>query len=409
MQIKLDKNLTYLVACSFGPDSMALLDVLVKESYKVIVAHVNYKMRDEESEKETEGLLKYTTENRIDTYIKYVDGKSIIGNFQAEARKIRYQFFRDLKDQVKFDILLTAHHADDHLETYFMQKDSNRQNFHFGILANTVIENVEVKRPLLGYFKSDLIKYCQKHDVPYSVDSSNFENKYARNKVRNERINKLTKSEKEELLHLILNENNNLQKVRNELEKHIINGMVVIEDFCTLHPNLQTNLLYLLYFHHNIAERFNANKAVALKKVVFSKRSSVFMKVEDTIYVVKFEGKFAFINKKNYEPYSYTISEAKTYYFPQFTVKLDDKLVVPQINNEQYPLTISSANEGDEYEIKGYKKAINRLFIDMKMPRHYRLIWPVVKNKKGKIIYVPRYRKDYQAKESDLFLINLGL
>jgi len=129
------------------------------------------------------------------------------------------------------------------------------------------------------------------------------------------------------------------------------------------------------------------------------------IKVIDSYYLVKYEDKFSLININNYQPYKYIVETPETIKTPQFVAFFGKNNVFPNIPASEYPLTIATQGKNQKYKIKGYEKTINRLFIDMKMPRHYRLIWPVVTNKNGEVIYVPRYRANYISKATDLFKI----
>ena len=100
MNINLDKNKKYLLACSFGPDSMALFDILQKEGYNFAVAHVNYKMRGKNSDYEHETLKKISQDQSIDFYDYVVEGTRIKGNFQNKAREIRYRFLRKFRKNI---------------------------------------------------------------------------------------------------------------------------------------------------------------------------------------------------------------------------------------------------------------------------------------------------------------------
>jgi tRNA(Ile)-lysidine synthase len=121
MQIKLDRDKRYLLACSYGPDSMALFSVLVRDKYMFAVAHVNYGLRGKESDLETGNLIQYCKDKNKECFVRKINGKNIKGNFQNAARKIRYEFFKEIAETHNFDVLLTAHHADDVIETYLMQ------------------------------------------------------------------------------------------------------------------------------------------------------------------------------------------------------------------------------------------------------------------------------------------------
>ena len=119
--LNLEKNKYYLLACSFGPDSMALFDMLLKEGYKFAVAHVNYHLRAEASDEEI-SLRNYCLTNGVGIYVKSVTENLGDSNLEKKCRDIRYSFFIDLVKQKGFDALLVAHQEDDLIETYLMQK-----------------------------------------------------------------------------------------------------------------------------------------------------------------------------------------------------------------------------------------------------------------------------------------------
>lgn len=406
MQINLDKNKKYLLACSFGPDSMALFDLLVKGGYDFGVAHVNYQMRGEESDGETKALIQLLKEKNIRYYANYIDGKEFIGNFQARAREARYDFFKDAMEEGNYDILLIAHHRDDFLETYLLQKMSNRKSFYHGIKEEATVNGIKIIRPLLPYYKEEILKYCQKYNVQYSIDSSNLERRYTRNKIRIDVLNKMSRHEKEELFNDIKQLNKALSLKKEELETLIQNNKISIKSFNSLTEDDQNYLLYIIFESKGFAEHYHSSKVRLIKNNINSKKNSTFMKVVNELYVTKHEDDFYLINILDYKPYEYIVNNAKTMYFPHFDVYFDKEGVIPHIKKSEFPLTIKNASMDEIYVIDGNKKKISRVYIDMKMPRHIRLIWPVVKNKDGDIIYIPRYRKDYKPKPTDLFKIN---
>ncbi|OQC10996.1 MAG: tRNA(Ile)-lysidine synthase [Tenericutes bacterium ADurb.Bin087] len=407
MQINLNLEHKYLLACSYGPDSMALFSLLLTNGYNFAVAHVNYGLRGEESEKETEDLTQYCKKHNIAFFIKWVDGKAIKGNFQKRAREERYKFFAEIADEYKFDALLTAHHGDDVIETYLMQKNSKRETLYFGIRSEITLNNLAVVRPLLNYYKTDLVHYCNKNNVPYATDSSNLELKYTRNKIRHNFVKKMTKTEKEKVLKEINDQNKEYYLLTKNLESLIVGNVVLIADYKKLNRKEKQHLVYLLFLKEGIANWFSKGRNNLINDIILSTKKSTMIKVYNTFYLVKYEDKFEFINTQNYAPYNYIVDAPKTIKTAQFTANLCKNDVIPNISESEYPLTIASKGVNQKYNIKGYEKTINRLFIDMKMPRHYRLIWPIVSNKDGKVIYVPRYRANYVPKETDLFKINI--
>ena len=109
--LNISKDEYVVLACSYGPDSMCLLDIMRKCDLKVVVAHVNHKVRSE-SDEEYKLLEEYSKKNNIP-----FEGMSILeeinGNFESKAREIRYNFFDEILTKYKANYVFTAHHGDD--------------------------------------------------------------------------------------------------------------------------------------------------------------------------------------------------------------------------------------------------------------------------------------------------------
>ena len=405
MQINLDKTKTYLLACSYGPDSMVLFDLLLKGGYSFKVAHVNYMLRGLESSRETASLQEYAQVHNTALFTKFVDGSKVTGNFQKVARDIRYNFFKEIMAKEGLDILLTAHHLDDHLETYLMQKTSKRKSFYYGIKEEVMIEDVYIKRPLLRYEKDDIFNYAKSENVPYGIDSSNLTLKYTRNKMRLNILKNMDFAAKRALIDEINTLNADAQKTENELKTFLINNTIAINHLLTLEEEKREHLVYLMFRNVGISNKYSKAKSNNVNIVAKNTTESLMYRIYKDVFLVKYEGKIRLFNINDFQSYSFIINEPRTIKTAHFIAYFDKKGVKPPIDKEAYPLEITTYKKGDTYQIKDYDKAVNRLFIDMKLPRHYRLVWPLVRNNKGKIIYIPRYRANYVAKTTDLFKI----
>jgi len=193
--LNLEKNKKYLLACSFGPDSMALFHLLVRNKYNFACAIVNYHLR-EESNSEVFELKKYASKYNVPVYV--FDAKEKIEkNIEATCREIRYKFFKDLCNKYDFDEVLVAQHQDDMIETYLMQKERQNNPIYYGISKKTIIYGVNVIRPLLDFKKSELEKICNENDVPYAIDITNFNISFLRNKIRHNVVSRLKESERD--------------------------------------------------------------------------------------------------------------------------------------------------------------------------------------------------------------------
>jgi tRNA(Ile)-lysidine synthase len=182
----LHKQFKSLVAVSGGVDSVVLCDLLYKCDFDFVIAHCNFQLRGEESERDEQFVrslgVKYNRQvlvNRFDTSVVAEQAKISI---QEAARTLRYAWFHNLMEQQVASPLLTAHHADDNIETAAM-------NFFrgTGLKGLTGIPETRlIKRPLLPFRKQEIRDYAEQINLSYVEDSSNALSKYTRNFFRNE-------------------------------------------------------------------------------------------------------------------------------------------------------------------------------------------------------------------------------
>lgn len=172
------------VAVSGGVDSMVLVDLLQKSDIKFTILHCNFNLRAEESEAETQFIRNFGKQNNIPYVIRYFETKKYAEkqklSIQLSARELRYNWF---KQEVGDGFLLTAHHADDNLETFLINLSRGT-----GIEGLTGIpeQNDYIIRPLLPFSRNEILDYAKENRVEWKEDSSNASDKYLRNKIRHQ-------------------------------------------------------------------------------------------------------------------------------------------------------------------------------------------------------------------------------
>lgn len=188
----IEKEDTILVGVSGGPDSMALLKILIdlqkqKEfSYQIVVAHINHMIRKEAME-ETKYVEQFCKENKIACYMQQVPVEQIakqekMGTEEA-GRKVRYAFFEEIASKAKATKIATAHTANDNAETVLMNLMRGS-----GI---TGLKGIQPKReqrfikPLIHCTRAQIEQYCEEKDLQPKYDKSNQENTFTRNRIRN--------------------------------------------------------------------------------------------------------------------------------------------------------------------------------------------------------------------------------
>lgn len=181
---------TFLLAVSGGADSMTLLYLFQKAGFQFEVAHVNYKLRGEESDLDQKLVKNFCLKNDIKFHLYQVseNDRKPENSIQNWARDLRYQFFRDIQKSEKLEYLVTAHHLNDQLETFLinLSKASGIKGLT-GIPAN---EN-GILRPLLNVSKEEIYNFARENNIAFREDASNKKNDYLRNFIRNEIAPKL--------------------------------------------------------------------------------------------------------------------------------------------------------------------------------------------------------------------------
>jgi tRNA(Ile)-lysidine synthase len=174
-----------LVAVSGGADSMSLCHLLTNAGFTFTVAHCNFNLRGKEADADEKFVVDYCKKNNIKCFTKkfntlvYAENKGI--SIQMAARELRYNWFNELLAKHNFDCLLTAHHANDNIETFFI--NLLRGSGINGLKA-ILPKKDKLVRPLLFATRAEIEAYIAKSNILFREDSSNKEDKYLRNHLR---------------------------------------------------------------------------------------------------------------------------------------------------------------------------------------------------------------------------------
>lgn len=383
--LNLDNKNKYVIACSFGPDSMALLDMAIKDKLSIIVAHVNYHKRDVSNDEEA-ALRKYCKERNIPIEVLDTSCLKCEKNFQGWAREVRYNFFKEVLEKYNARAVLVAHQQDDLIETYIMQKNRSNIVKYQGIAEKTNIFGVDIIRPLLMKTKQELIDYDNENKVPFSIDESNLTNNYTRNIIRHEIVEKLTPEERAKIL-LEINEFKS--------EALIKDTSISVNDFNLLSDKQLT--FWISDFIDQKLEHKDISKSFLneIRKAVNSNKAYVVISLGDYLVLTKDYNKVFLIDKKDKISYCYSIEKDTVIEDELFLINFKNGQSERNVSNKDYPLTIKPVSKNEFISIKDYECEVRRLFIDWKMPHHLRDCWPGIYNSKGKLIYIPRYREKF--------------
>lgn len=176
-----------LIAISGGIDSTVLTHLCHKLELNIALAHCNFNLRGDESDADEDFVVDLAEDLNIEVFTQRFDTEAYAKDkklsIQMAARELRYNWFEELSEQLKFDYILTAHHADDNLETFLINFTRGT-----GLEGLTGIPEVNGKfvRPLLPFSSEDIGVFAKEQNIKWRDDSSNKSVKYLRNKLRHE-------------------------------------------------------------------------------------------------------------------------------------------------------------------------------------------------------------------------------
>ena len=378
-------NGTWLVGVSTGPDSMALLDMAINSGTKVAVAFVNYHQRSQADEEE-EYIKKYTSERNIACHILN-DEFSYTGNFEASARKWRYDFFVKLVKENDYAGVLLGHHEDDVLETYFMQEEKKLTPSYYGIKDEIIYEGIRVKRPLIKYTKKELVDYCENNNIKYFIDETNNEDNYTRNRIRHDIVEKLSRNDRDLVLKEIEMKNAVVQERNCRIDAYLKDDEIDLDLYKKLD---EVDRLLALRLLVKDIKSFSEAYLKEIDNIILNKNDFM-IELDNKYLLVQDEGKCFVVEKKSGYSFKYnSLDELKDVCEASFKV-IEGVMGVNAVTlkDEDFPITIRNYEEGDRIELRFGTKKVNRFFIDRKIPKYKRDTWPIVLNSENKVILVP--------------------
>ncbi len=175
------------VGVSGGVDSVALLHWLVEIGADVVCLHVNHNLRPSAGV-EAQYVADLCKKLGVECHIFSWGGEKPETGLEDAARVARYKFMTDFCHKNKIKIILTAHQADDQIETFWM--NLGRGSGVYGLAAMRDVgemDGIKIVRPLLGVFRRELRDYCDTRGIKYFADEMNNDPHYTRVKIRQNR------------------------------------------------------------------------------------------------------------------------------------------------------------------------------------------------------------------------------
>ena len=175
----------YVVALSGGPDSVALLRVLLSLGHRVEAAHCNFHLRGEESDRDENFCVALCRRLGVELHRAHFDTRAYAAahrvSIEMAARELRYGYFEQLRQAIGADDICVAHHRDDQVETVLLNLV---RGTGLAGLQGMQPRNGHVIRPMLGVSRQEVTDYLQAMRQDFVTDSTNFENDMMRNRLR---------------------------------------------------------------------------------------------------------------------------------------------------------------------------------------------------------------------------------
>jgi len=176
-----------VLALSGGIDSMVLADSLLKSKVQFVVAHCNFHLRGEESNGDENFVREFAERNGIQCFVKHFDTEQYAAeqgiSIEMAARDLRYSWFEELRQQLGYDKIVVAHHADDQAETFFINL---LRGAGLRGLKGMQPQNGVIIRPMLWASREQIRQYAVENQITWREDHTNAETIYLRNKIRNQ-------------------------------------------------------------------------------------------------------------------------------------------------------------------------------------------------------------------------------
>lgn len=407
----IDENFSFLkekkllIACSGGVDSVVLTHLIKNLNFEMALAHCNFSLRGKESDGDEMFVIGFANKLNIPVFAetfdthKFADDHKI--STQMAARTLRYTWFDEVLNNFKFDYLLTAHHLDDDLETFFINISRGT-----GLSGLTGIpkQNERFIRPLLNFSRDQIESYAKTNKLQWREDSTNQKADYLRNKLRLDVIPQF-KETNETLLKNFQKTQHNLNAAQNLIEDYmaLIYKLVVSETSEAYKINITKlielphidALLYELLKNFGFTEWTDVSNLLNAQtgKKVFSK-THLLLKNRDELVLTKITSdkiNEQFLVSKEGISKPITLKLETTKYIDES----GKNIIYVDADTLNFPLTIRKWKTGDSFQPFGMKgkKKLSKFFKDEKLSLNEKdKTWILLCDEK--ILWVIGYRMD---------------
>jgi len=434
----IEHNDKILLGVSGGPDSLTMLNLFYniknKFNLKLIVFHLNHSFR-EEADEEAAFVKIFCKKRNIQTIIEKYDVPEYVkaNNLSPEegARVIRFKFLNEIYKKENINKVSLAHNKDDLVETVLFNifRGTGLRGLK-GIDDDQKINGMEIIHPILIFYRSEILDYCNYKNLKPVFDPSNKSNLYSRNRIRNnilplieEQLNPNAKQVIAKMSDTIKEDFDFLEMYSQDVLKEILiessqnNYILDLEKLKEIHPAIIKRIINIIIFNlKGSVDNFYYKHYSDIIKFIEENNTGDLLDLPDDInlkisydklYVLK--GTF-----KGEKPYSKTIKGEGDFSLP-FNQKLivkfkddvldwrnykDDKYCLLDYNKVSLPFVVRNRKEGDKFiplGMKGHKK-VKDYFIDKKVPDFKRDKIPLLFDNQDRLLWICGFRMDDRFK-----------
>ncbi|MBO6178773.1 MAG: tRNA lysidine(34) synthetase TilS [Selenomonadaceae bacterium] len=399
-----------LAAVSGGADSMALLHFLLglskEEGLKIAVLHFEHGIRGEESIRDM---------NFVANYCETLDAPCFIGRGKAPelarekkitvemaARILRYEFFNEVLIKEGYNVIATAHHADDQAETVLL--NLIRGSGVKGLAAMRPIRG-NIIRPFLPVTKKEILEYAKKNRIPFCEDSTNLSLDMRRNRLRHEILPLLESCQEGVREHLntlseiARSENDYLEEIAKEKQDLLKKENLSL--FSVEHLAVQRRIITNFLDNEGVLSDFIHIEGI--RKMLLKRELGKRIELGGGVFAeLSYKGLQIFKEMGKIQPATLKIPGINilSEYNMKFTVKILDAPPKKTLPNEYYAdlekvsnvLRVSPRRDGDKIELKIGKKGVKKIFMEEKIERSRRNKYPIIFSGEH-VLWIPFLRR----------------